>query len=792
MSSHRTQKQNAAMTVLGCSPKQLGIMAGLTVAYFLFICLNNLSTAKGVALFVTLCAVAALVIRYKQIRERLSIPFLALSAWVILNGISTLYAISGKFALKSFVVLLGSFCCVVLLLALAKGTGKELGRGFAVILEGAAAISGLVSIDLLSTHLISTPVLGILGLFTPDYSALTPVEVGVRINSIFTNPNVFAGCMGIGVFLSLGLALTSTHNAHRKFHLVCLYINALSFFLAFSMGGSATIAVGFLVYLLLERRETRGSLLVLMVETLILVCGAGFAVSATSLVEWTGFQPIPLLCIVVGAALLCVLDHFVGQRIGKLLGQHTRVVPILIVTAVAVLAVFAFVAMQLTGSASLKAGESLRRAAYPEAGSYTLSVVSDGPLEITLESQNREDTMMHTSTVLYSGPADGAAVTVPEDSIVVYANVTAGADVTVEEISLQGEGGSVSFPLGYTLLPEFVANRLQGLWANQNAIQRLVFFEDGMKLFQRSPIIGLGMGAYENGIISVQSFYYETKYAHNHYIESLVETGIIGLILFVGVFVTAFIAVIKSRRQPQEQSHPLAAALGGVLIFMAGHAGVEVVFSFFAYLPFALGVFGLVALCCGQTMPLTFVKERIRQGIGWVLAALLLIYAILLGCNMYANALVEREKSFDAVEQAIGLDRFEWADHMLSYVTSSMSVDAQQTEIHETAAKYAQRLEKVHSNTIPIYLAQYYFNQKNAPKAFEMINQYVDYMAADSDAWQTSFDLIMQVYQEDPTYRTAVTELYQKMLDWNATHMGEIVLPEQTMTWLTQLGIAAG
>ena len=316
MSSHRTQKQNAAMTVLGCSPKQLGIMAGLTVAYFLFICLNNLSTAKGIALFVTLCAVAALVIRYKQIRERLSIPFLALSAWVILNGISTLYAISGKFALKSFVVLLGSFCCVVLLLALAKGTGKELGRGFAAILEGAAAISGLVSIDLLSTHLISTPVLGILGLFTPDYSALTPVEVGVRINSIFTNPNVFAGCMGIGVFLSLGLALTSTHNAHRKFHLVCLYINALSFFLAFSMGGSATIAVGFLVYLLLERRETRGSLLVLMVETLILVCGAGFAVSATSLVEWTGFQPIPLLCIVVGAALLCVLDHFVNKGRG--------------------------------------------------------------------------------------------------------------------------------------------------------------------------------------------------------------------------------------------------------------------------------------------------------------------------------------------------------------------------------------------------------------------------------------------------------------------------------------------
>ena len=58
------------------------------------------------------------------------------------------------------------------------------------------------------------------------------------------------------------------------------YVNALSFFLAFSMGASATIAVGFVAYLLLERKGTRGSALVLMVETLILVAVAGFLVSA--------------------------------------------------------------------------------------------------------------------------------------------------------------------------------------------------------------------------------------------------------------------------------------------------------------------------------------------------------------------------------------------------------------------------------------------------------------------------------------------------------------------------------
>ena len=789
MSSHKTRKGAPFLAQAGGDMNGIIRMAVLIFVFFLVICLSSVSTAKGVALVAAICAVAALVFRHKQFVARLSVPFLTLSLWVVMNGISTLYATSGKFALRAFVPLLTSFCCAILLLAFAKGKEAELGRGFATVLEGAAAFAGLVSIDLLSTRLISTPVLGLLGLFGQDYAELIPVEVGIRMNSMFINPNVFAGCMGIGVFLALGLAGTSRQAAHRRFHLVCLYINALAFFLAFSMGGSATIAVGFLIYLLLERKQSRGSALVLMVETLILVAIAGFLVSATSLVEWTGFQPVPLACVVVGAALLCVADQFVGRRIGKALEQHTRVVPILIGAVIALLAVFVVVAMQLTGAASLNAGETLRRAAYPQPGSYTLSVTADGAVNVTLESQNKEDTMMHTSTVLYSGPADGAVVEVPEDSIVVYANFSADAPVTLERAALEGSGSASEFPLGYQLLPDFIANRMQGLWANQNAIQRVVFFEDGMELFRRSPIVGLGMGAFENGVVSVQSFYYETKYAHNHYIESLVETGVVGLILFVGTLVTAFLAVIKSRRKPEEQSHPLTAALGGALIFMAGHAAVEVVFSYYAYLPLALGVLGLIALCCGQTMPLSFVKEGVRKGVAWGLAVLVLAYMLLLSGNLYAKTLVERQASFESLEKAISLDRFEWTDYMLSYVLSSMQVDAPTEDILQTASKYAAKMQKVDSNTIPIYLAQYYFVQQDVTQAFAMLNKYVDYVAADPNTWQQSFDLIMQYNQDDPVYQEGVTALYQKMLAWNEENMGTLTLSDSTMAWLGQFGI---
>ena len=64
-----------------------------------------------------------------------------------------------------------------------------------------------------------------------------------------------------------------------------------------------------------------------------------------------------------------------------------------------------------------------------------------------------------------------------------------------------------------------------------------------------------------------------------------------------------------------------------------------------------------------------------------------------------------------------------------------------------------------------------------------MLNQYTDYVAANPETWQQSFDFIMQNYQEDLVYLEGVPTLYQKMLDWNADHMGTLSLSDATMSW---------
>lgn len=455
------------------------------------------------------------------------------------------------------------------------------------------------------------------------------------------------------------------------------------------------------------------------------------------------------------------------------------------------LVVFGMLAYNLTGAVTLQPGDSLRRAAYPEPGAYTLEYASTSQTvpQVSIESQNQQETMMHTSTLLYRGSLQGAAFEVPEGSSVVYFTINLPADadaVTLDSLTYQGTEDSGNIPLGYPLLPGFVANRLQGLWANENAIQRLVFFDDGIKLWQRSPIFGLGVGAYENGIKSVQSFYYETKYAHNHYIQSLVETGVIGLALFVGLLLAGAVSVVMTRKGRGEgELHPMVPALGAALVFMAGHAATEVVFSSYPYLPMAFGVFALLILCCDKTLPTPDLSLKVRTGCMFGAAAFLVVFIALLGGNLAAARMVADKPSFESLSTAAAIDKYEWADYELSYVRSTL-VSNINADIQKQADKYAEHLAKVNSNTIPFYLAEYYFGNNRQEEAFAMLEKFVNYVSSDAAAWQNVFNMLINYEQSTPAFRSGTARIVEIMNNWNEQNMGQIQLDEAAQEFIAR------
>lgn len=768
------------------SASKMLLCVPLSVVFFFVVCLLSASTVKRAALTLTALTLALAVLRFFKLRSRVTLPLLALALYVIMNGISTLYATSGKFALYEFLKILCAFCLTLIVLAVAPGQGMESGRWIASILEGFVALASLVSIDMISTHYVSDLILFLLSKITPDYLELEPLVPGTRILTIFTNPNVFAGIAGIGVMLSLGLVLSSAGKKERAIHTSCLAVTSLAFVLAFSMGGSGTIALAFLVYLALESRERRPHLFLLMAETLVVTLLSAMVISTTSFDAWEAPRPIPLACTAVNAAVLSALETGMNRRLSNKLRGHGRIAAIFLGGAAAAVAVYAVLAFQLTGPASLEPSNNynLLRSIYPEPGEYTVDIQADGSVNVYIYGYNRAEILLLSPETLYSGPAEEASFSVSEESEVVYFQMTAGQPVNIDRVSCLSAGETIEVPLRYKLLPSFVANRIQGLFANQSVMQRLVYFEDSMKLFRKSPIIGLGLGAFENSLKSVQSYYYETKYLHNHYLQTLLDTGIVGLLLFMGIFVACGISIWRARRK--EEFGPMISALGGALVFMAAHGGAEVDFSMYSYLPIAFVTFGLIGLCTQDAMPRVDKGRVFQTGATLGISALLAVFGLLLVGNMQAAALAAREPTMDDLAKAAKLDKFEWADYMLSYVVSSVNNQVED-DVRIQADQYAERLSRVDSNSIPFYLADYYLTLGRMEPGMRMLEKYTDYTASDSTTWQSAFDLLEWHAVDTEQFRSEAECLAARMDAWNEEHLGTVVLSEKNLAFLERM-----
>lgn len=384
---------------------------------------------------------------------------------------------------------------------------------------------------------------------------------------------------------------------------------------------------------------------------------------------------------------------------------------------------------------------------------------------------------MHTATMLYTGALEDAAFTVPEDCLVVYLNFTAQSSGTVERVTLEGAGGSYAVPLDYRLLPDFIANRIQGLFANQNAIQRQVFFADGWKLFTQSPLVGHGLGAFETAAFRVQGFYYETKYVHNHYIQTLLETGVPGLVLFVGLVLLSVIAVVLCRRRGQ--GHPFLPALGALVVYMAVHASVEVVFSVGFYLPLAFGVFALVGVCCGEAMVL---PKKIRTAAVAAAGVLLLTFAVLLGCNLRAAQIGHNAKTMEDFRKAEQLDPFEWTDYAVSFVVNAPAQGSR--EILSIAEDYVSRLDEEQSNNIHYHLARFCFQTGQLQRGMEMARKQAQATVSSSRWWNTVFVLLYEYDDGSVLFQSGVQELVELMHRWNRENMGKIMLDEAVQSYV--------
>lgn len=768
----------------------LGAVYPYLLPLFIFLAITGISRQAAVGL-----AAAALVFSvgrgpWGNLRRRGSWLTLAVVVYALVYLASGLWCDFGAYAAQESTKMLVALAAFGLVLA---RTGEGKLRGLLWSLHGVLAAVSLLCIEASSTQLLTRAFSAFMGLLGSSYPLETMgYEEGTRITGIFSNANVSAGLIAFGLMLGLYLYRTAGGKKERLAAALTLGVDALAFFLSFSMGAMGAFVLTCLVYLVCVGRGARLETFLLMIECVLstLVCAfAAYPFLGTGNV-------VPVLLAVVCGALIWVLDRFAGQKLVEALAGRSRAIAISGGVLAAVVVLYAVLAFTVTGSLTLTADEAVSRAVYPDAGTYTVSVEGTDP-QVQIYAQNEAQLMMHTQTVLYEGPLSQASFTVEEGTRVVWFQLA--GEGSVESVTLSD---GTKLPLGYKLLPGFAANRLQGLQANQNFIQRLVFFRDGLKLWQESPVIGWGVGGVEGRLTAVQSFYYESKYIHNQFIQVLDEAGVVGLAAYLFLLGSAVALLVRRRKDPDRGGE--FALFAACMTMMIAHSLTEVVWSTQMY---QTAVFILLA---AMVIRYHVPGESSRAARGGTCLAVLLwagavVFAALQVSSLAAASMFQGLEDQDLsrsefVDKLQTLDRMEVYDDA-TYQATAMANALQlgNTTGRGMAAGYASKLLETGNFDNCYYVAAYYYLPlRDFDGFFSACQVGLEQEASNPGAWNSIAHLYAQAGaqlepEEMPEYLDSVEKFAQLLADFNDSgRMEQIQLSEENQAFLDAAAAEAG
>ena len=747
---------------------------------------GNYITQKATGLVGAIAIVCLLLFADKErVKRLMTPPAFALFAYMLLGGISTLYAKSGKFAIAEFACWLTAFAVFMMIVLRSQG-GKVSFRRTAAVLAAAAAPVGVLSIDAASCNILMRPFRALMEAIAPGYG-ITGSYFYARLHTIFGNPNIYAGLMSIACLLSLCLVITAETRRQKILCSILLTVNAVSYLLAFSMGSLGVFVVACLLMLALAPKEGRIGFFLLLVQTAAVALVVA-AVSVSGFGDTVTGSPVPMLMLIVGCAAACALEVFVRERVMNMLAGKGKLLIGIIAGIIVLIAVYLVAALSMTGPYTFGTEGDFRRTADLSAGEYTLTMDATAPVNVRVAYKNMNNLIQNNETDLASGTSNGAVTfTVPEDSELVFFYFSCSEPgVTINTASYTGaqEG---SLKLGYTILPSFIADRIQDLSANGNVVQRGVYRQDAIKLWQTSPIIGRGLGGFENGVVSVQDYYYETKYAHNHYVEMLCDLGVLGLAAFIALLGTAVWALARSRKEK-----PLIVMLlAACVLQMFGQAVSDVTWSVGGCLPMFFAVLALVTLYCGDCLRLK-VPQSSGGAVRWPVAGVSAVFIVLIGLNLIAQGTFYGEGlTLEDLKRCAAMDPFEANDYKLSYLISGGSEEG-------VADRYAQDLAAAESNSITIPLAQYYAGTGQFANAIYTLEDGSDYMRADEEVWQQMFDVYESIIDpvgqfcavqllEDDSYIQRMVASYEKLQQVNDDQLDEVLLTAENNAFLNKL-----
>lgn len=725
---------------------------------------------------------------YARFRGRLGIPVLGFLAFLILCGAASLYTSFGAYAYGEYAKLLASGALGLLLLA----RGREQNAGG--LLFGFSAVCGVIGLLCIDAGCRGPLFRGFAsfmeGLGDAAYQSLDQATyTGARFDGIYNDANLTGSLMALAVLVGLYLIRTGRKPWERFAACFLTGLSAVAFFTAMSRGAILCFGATLLAYLLIAGKEERLGLFFTMAAMGISM--VVFGVVSASLLAGGSFWGT--LAALPSGVLLWLLNEFPARKAASALAGHGKLLAGVLGGGIAAGIAAVVLALTLTEPFVFTESNFLYRGADVEGGeTYTFSGDWDKSSEITVlvYGSTREQELTSVTETYYNGPLEEASFTVPEDVGHVLMQFRGPAGLELRQVSLSD---GTEIPMAYTLLPDNIANRLQkNIFEDSSFLLRLQYDIDGWTLFKESPLAGHGLGATEGLLTSVQPFFYESLYLHNHLLQVMDETGLLGLAAFLAFILGTAVLLIRQLRKART---PLAAMLLACLVMMNLHGLMEISFSVQMFQCAAFFLLLLPTVCYG-----TYTEGRKRRAAGIVVLVVSDLWLVISVALLGGSLLAQKEyRELDAAGMTTGsfIETLERLDRMDAYNDQSYKVNLMGNALQAggisnegTAARCARELRETGEFDSCYYVAAYYYLPLGQlENFFDVLQEGLLQERSNSEAWNSAMNLCIQAFSQiDPaeadTFAEGVRGIGEAMDRANAYLLVSVALTEENAALL--------
>lgn len=342
------------------------------------------------------------------------------------------------------------------------------------------------------------------------------------------------------------------------------------------------------------------------------------------------------------------------------------------------------------------------------------------------------------------------------------------------------EGQVVSF--WQKVLPRQLVERLQSINLETSSNQERIYWSgEALRLIKERPVFGYGGGGWEAAYRSNQSYNYSSTQVHNDWVQLGVETGVVGFVAWLGLWLLFLYEGFKLRMNNTGRLRSQVwAGMSGAMI-IGGHAWIDFDLSLGAVSIALWFGFGLIrGMIPGKEIPIEKQlsrRQRKKQGVKVKSPAPLVVGAICLAFTMGTGSLIAGNsygnQAVDAVQNGDGNIALEYFQKASTYdpFQASYNADAARLMVMnrelEEALVLGEKAAKQNSFNWQIHLnlAEIHWQSENldeSVEAAERAHSYAPLMQEANNSLARVYSLVGIRYLEDGN-EDAAREIFTKL-----------------------------